>query len=282
MDKTKSITILILGFILAVLLLFKPQSFFQNQPNQQPNNTFYQLTSLQSDVERVIKQYQPIVVSVVATKDIPVIRRCVLEPSFPFFEDPFFGDLGVRRRCEVENKRMETSGGTGFVIDAKGIILTNKHVVGDVEAEYTVLFNDGAEEKVTEIYRDPNTDIALLRISKNLNRVAKLGDSNTLKMGQFVIAIGNALGEFKNSASFGIVSGLERKIVAGDQLGQEVQELEKLIQTDAAINPGNSGGPLINLNGEVVAINTAKAQAENIGFALPVNEVKPILQKFIQ
>lgn len=279
--KNVILLIVILGLILAFFALRNPQQFFNRQQSLPSNNT-YQLSNLQTDVESVVNQYQPIVVSIAATRDIPVIRRCTLEPSFPFFEDPFFGDFGIRRNCIVENRRVETSGGTGFAVDSRGVILTNKHVVGDEQAEYSVLFNDGKEEKVTEIYRDPNTDVALLRINRQLNQVAKLGDSNTLKVGQFVVAIGNALGEFKNSASFGIVSGLERTIVAGDQLGQEVQELEKVIQTDAAINPGNSGGPLINLNGEVVAMNTAKANAENIGFAIPINDIKPIMQRFIR
>lgn len=282
MEKRRNIILLVLlGLVLLFLTLKNPQQFFKRQQTT-PSRETYQLSNLQSDVESVINQYQPIVVSIAATRDIPVIRRCTLEPSFPFFEDPFFGDFGLRRRCVVENRRVETSGGTGFAIDSRGVILTNKHVVGDEQAEYSVLFNDGNETKVTEIYRDSDTDVALLRINRQLNRVAKLGDSGTLKVGQFVIAIGNALGEFKNSASFGIVSGLERTIVAGDQLGQEVQEFEKVIQTDAAINPGNSGGPLINLNGEVVAVNTAKANAENIGFAIPINDIKPIMQKFIR
>lgn len=279
MRNSKNIIILFLLGTIAFLLV-NPQSLFHNTQPSRPNNT-HQLTSVQSDIENVVEEHQPIVVSIVATKDIPVIKRCIPAEGVPFFEDPFFGDLGIARRCIVENEQVETSGGTGFIVDAQGIILTNKHVVGDEQAEYTVLFNDEREELVTQIYRDPNSDVALLKINRQLNKVAKLGDSDNLRVGRFVIAIGNALGEFTNSASLGIVSGLNRTIVAEDSAGENVEELERVIQTDAAINPGNSGGPLLNLQGEVIGMNTAQAQqAENIGFAIPINAIKPIIQNF--
>ena len=281
MQNTKNIIIVLLLGLL-VFLLFKPQSLFQNtQPI--PSNKTYQLSAMQSDVEKIVEEYQPVVVSIVATKDVPVIKRCIPEPGMPFFEDPFFGDLGITRRCIVENEQVETSGGTGFAVDSQGIILTNRHVVGDPEAEYTVLFNDETEEKVINIFRDPNSDVALVKINRSIGKVANLGDSNRAKPGQFVVAIGNALGEFSNTTSFGIISGLDRTIIAGDQTGAGVEKLGKVIQTDAAINPGNSGGPLININGEVIAMNTAKADAaENIGFAIPINSIKPIIQNFVR
>lgn len=286
MGKKTLLTIVITAAIVSALV----SAFFAAYPLRLSNNpgnfATKSLTTakLQSDVESVVKQYQPIVVSIVASKDVPTIRRCQLEPVLPFFEDPFFGDFGaIRRNCTIENKRVQTSGGTGFVVDSRGIILTNKHVVADTEAEYTVLFNDGKEDKVANIYRDPNTDVALVKINRNLTTVAKLGDSKAVTVGDFVVAMGNALGEFQNSASFGIISGLERNITAGDQLGANSEKLQKVFQTDAAINPGNSGGPLINMNGEVVGVNTAiAAQAQNIGFAIPINTIKPIIQQFIR
>ena len=176
-------------------------------------------------------------------------------------------------------QKQEIGGGTGFIVSEKGLILTNKHVVEDEEAEYTVLMNDGNKLSAKVLARDPVNDIAVLKIEGNNLPVVKLGNSDSMKIGQSVIAIGNALGEFRNTVSSGIVSGLQRSITASSGFGQS-ETLEGVIQTDAAINQGNSGGPLLNLRGEVIGINVAIIQgAQNIGFSLPINLAKKDLEQ---
>lgn len=173
--------------------------------------------------------------------------------------------------------------GTGFVVSTDGLIVTNKHVVSDLSASYKVITRDDTEYEVKNIYRDPLNDLAILKIDpvadKNLTAV-ELGDSANLKVGQFVIAIGTALGEFRHTVTTGVISGLGRGITAGD--GSSVgEQLDGVIQTDAAINPGNSGGPLLSNTGQVIGVNVAVAGgAQSIGFALPINEIKDSLDNF--
>lgn len=228
---------------------------------------------------RVVEQASPAVVSVVASKDVPVVERYFIDPfgEDPFFKQ-FFGDdnpgFQVPQYRQKGTQKQEVSAGTGFIISADGMMVTNRHVVADTEAEYTVLMNDGRKMKVKVLARDPLQDLAVLKIEGSDFPFLKLGDSSRIKIGQAVIAIGNALGEFRNTVSMGIVSGLQRSIVAGGA-ATGPESLQELIQTDAAINPGNSGGPLLNLSGEVIGINTAMARgAENIGFSVPINKVK--------
>lgn len=163
--------------------------------------------------------------------------------------------------------------GTGFIITSDGLIVTNKHVVSDERATYTVATSDGKKFDATVKARDAFNDLAVLKIEANGLPVVELGDSDSLEVGQWVIAIGNALGQFDNSVSVGVVSAKDRKLD-----GQGTAELSGLVQTDATINPGNSGGPLVNLKGQVIGINTAIASTTGssigIGFALPVNSVK--------
>lgn len=170
--------------------------------------------------------------------------------------------------------------GTGFVVSQEdGLVVTNKHVVSDVEAEYVLVDNEGNEHAVTNIYRDPVNDLAILKTEARLPALP-LSDSDQIKVGQTVIAIGTALGEFRQTVTTGVVSGLGRGIEASG--GFSVERIDNLIQTDAAINPGNSGGPLINIKGEVIGVNVAMAQAENIGFAIPINVVKDSITNFNQ
>ena len=171
--------------------------------------------------------------------------------------------------------------GTGFIIDPSGIILTNNHVVSDRTIKYTVLTKDNKKFSVKKIDSDPGNDFAIIKIdAKNLPAL-KLGDSDSLRVGQKVIAIGNALGRFTNTVTVGVVSGIGRGVTASDSLGVSQETLENVIQTDAALNPGNSGGPLLDLSGNVVGINFAVSQAaENIGFVIPVNRVKPIISQY--
>lgn len=172
--------------------------------------------------------------------------------------------------------------GTGFVVDQSGLIVTNKHVVSDAQAEYHVFDSTDKEYTVTNIYRDPLNDLAILKIEGANLPILALGDSTTLRVGEPAIAIGTALGEFRHTVTTGVISGLGRGITAGSGFSA-VEELENVIQTDAAINPGNSGGPLLNGKGEVVGVNVAvSAGAQGIGFALPINLVKESLLNFNQ
>ena len=165
-----------------------------------------------------------------------------------------------------------------------GYILTNKHVINGA-TKVTVVLDDGTTyEDVEVVAVDPMNDIAFLKI-KDVSDLtaATLGDSKTINVGQQVIAIGNALGEFQNSVTSGIVSGTGRSVTASDGSGYNAETLSDLIQTDAAINSGNSGGPLVNAAGEVIGINTAtSASAENMGFAIPISSVKGMLAQLIE
>lgn len=233
-------------------------------------------------VVQVVEKASPAVVSVVATKDVPIIEQFFIDPfgDDPFFRQ-FFGDRGFGFRIpqfrQKGTEKQEISSGTGFIVSEDGLIITNKHVVADTEAEYTALFNDGRKRPAKVLARDPLQDLAILKVDGSGYTALPLGDSSGVKIGQTVIAIGNALGEFRNTVSVGVVSGLQRSVIARGASG--IEELQELIQTDAAINPGNSGGPLLNLRGEVIGINTAIAQgAENIGFAIPINKAKKDLE----
>jgi serine protease Do len=222
-----------------------------------------------SDVISVAEKAAPAVVSVIVTKDLPKIERYY---SDDFFSEFFGGGLMPRYR-QNGTEQVEVGGGTGFIISEDGYIVTNKHVVADEAAEYTVLMNDEKRYVAKVLARDPMNDMAVLKIEAKGLPVLELGDSDVLKVGQSVIAIGNALGEFRNTVSTGVISGLSRSIIAGS--GNSSEELAGVIQTDAAINTGNSGGPLLNIAGQVIGVNTAVAQnAQGIGFALPINELK--------
>lgn len=180
-------------------------------------------------------------------------------------------------------KSQNSTIGTGFVVSDKGIIVTNKHVVADSDVRYNVITKDGKKFEIRKIYRDPILDLAVVQIDGGGLTVLNLGDSSKIKVGQTVIAIGNALGQFTNSVTTGIVSGLSRRVVAGDPYSGSAESLDNLIQTDAAINPGNSGGPLLNSSGQVIGVNVATTEgAQNIGFAIPIDSVKKIVDEFIQ
>ena len=176
--------------------------------------------------------------------------------------------------------------GSGFIVSSDGLIVTNKHVVSDTNAKYTITTSNGKNYNVQNVYRDPANDIAIVKVDPAENpgnelKPVTMGDSSKLQVGQFVIAIGTALGEFRNTVTRGIISGIGRGITAGDVYQGYAEQLDNVIQTDAAINPGNSGGPLVNSGGQVIGINTAVAAGgQNIGFALPINVVKDSLSNF--
>ena len=211
------------------------------------------------------------VVSIVVKEDLSKLYNQT-GPIGPF-GDPFFFSSPFGFQSPPSGKQ-EVGGGTGFIITTDGMIVTNRHVVDSSDAEYTVLMNDGTKYGAAVLARDTVNDVAILKIQADTLPVLDLGDSDSIKIGQTVIAIGNSLGEFSNTVTKGVVSGINRKVVAGDSRGPS-EVIEGAIQTDAAINPGNSGGPLLDLFGKVIGVNTAVSQeGQLIGFAIPINEVK--------
>src|SRR3989344_4910562 len=236
-------------------------------------------TTQEEKIINVVNSVSPAVVSIIIYKDLPVFEQ--------YFEQYFGGSfkIEVPQQRQIGTEKKKIGGGSGFIVSADGMVLTNKHVVLDEEAEYTVLTNDGKRFSAKVLARDPMQDLAVLKIetgtSTGLFPVVKLGDSDKLQMGQTVVAIGNALGEFRNTISVGVISGLGRTITASG--GSLVEIIEDVIQTDAAINKGNSGGPLLNLRGEVIGINTATVMdAQNIGFAIPINKAKRDIEQIKQ
>lgn len=168
--------------------------------------------------------------------------------------------------------------GSGFIVSSNGLIVTSKHVIADTTLNYSVVTANNNTYPVQKIFTDPNNDVAVLQINALNLKPVVLGNSSNLVAGQTVIAIGTQLGEFTNSVTSGIISGLNRTITAGSANQGDVEQLKNMIQIDAPINPGNSGGPLLDLSGQVVAINTAiESQAQNIGFAIPINVVSSFL-----
>ncbi|MFA5916706.1 MAG: trypsin-like peptidase domain-containing protein [Candidatus Gracilibacteria bacterium] len=211
------------------------------------------VTSLQTDITKIVKTISPSVVSIIIKKDLTVYRQ----DPFGFFQTP------------VGTVKSKVGGGTGFFITKDGKIITNKHVISDETAEYTVITNEGEEYDAKILAIDPITDLAILQVS--LNKIYEpldiINDNEDITVGEFAIAVGNALAEYQNSVSLGVISGKNRTI------GDEIIKLSGLIQTDAAINPGNSGGPLVNLDGKVIGINTAIVSgAEGLGFSIPLTQ----------
>lgn len=231
------------------------------------------VTNEESAIIDVAAKSSPSVVSIVITKDVPVYEDYYYNP----FGDGF--DFGIPRRRQNGTEEQQIGAGSGFVVSQEGMIITNRHVVEDETASYTVILNDGTKKDATVLARDTILDIAFLKVDSVDVPPLPLGSSQDLKVGQTVVAIGNALGEFSNTVSAGIISGLSRDIVAGDAQGRSTEELDDVIQTDASINPGNSGGPLLDINGNVIGVNVAVAQAENIGFAIPVDVVKDLMNR---
>jgi len=193
-----------------------------------------------------------------------------------------FGPFGFFfPQSQGEPQKIEQNIGSGFIISKDGLVVTNKHVVEETQATYKIITKDDQSYEVQKIFRDPVNDLAILKIEANNLQSVEMGDSDKLKVGQFVIAIGTALGEFKNTVTTGVVSGLGRGITAGSALEGYTERLDNVIQTDAAINPGNSGGPLLNSSGQVIGINVAIASGgENIGFAIPINIIKEAIDNF--
>lgn len=267
-------TLIIIGLL---YVLREPIAFYLYAITQDDKSEV--VTSFQASSEPVVsavERVNPSVVSVIVTKDVPIYER-YYERVNPW---GFFGELSIPRLREGGFTEQKVGGGSGFIVSTDGLIVTNYHVVSDVEARYSIVLNDGTVYPVIVLDSDPDMDIAILKIDQELPGplpVAVLGDSSNLRLGQTVIAIGNALAEFQNSISTGVISGLARSIEASDSKGK-VEQLHQVIQTDAAINPGNSGGPLLNIDGEVIGVNVAVSrEANNIGFAIPSRVVENIV-----
>ncbi len=227
-----------------------------------------------------VKKTNPAVVSIIISKEVPKYETYI----DPNQENNPFGELfpgfnfNIPQYRQNGTEKKEIGGGSGFLVSSDGLIVTNKHVVLQKDVEYTVFTNNGKKHIATVVARDPVLDIALLKIEGSGFPYLSLGNSDSLEVGQSVIAIGNALGEYRNTVSVGVVSGLARSITAGN-VGGGTEVLDHVIQTDAAINPGNSGGPLLDLSGKVVGVNVAIAQgSQSIGFALPINSVKSAIE----
>lgn len=266
----------------AFLEYFKaPETALNPKTNSTTPNAYISNVPYEQAIIDAAKNVSPSVVSIVISKNVPTYEEQFVNPlggdSNPF------GNLGPDFNFEIPQyvqngtQLQEVGAGSGFIVSADGLVLTNKHVVSDNQADYTVYTNDGQKYPAKVLALDPVQDLAVIKIQatgKTFKPVI-LGDSSGIQIGQAAIAIGNALGQFSNTVSVGVVSGLQRTISASDQIGNASETLEGIIQTDAAINAGNSGGPLLNLKGEVIGIDTAMAQgAQSIGFALPINTAK--------
>jgi serine protease Do len=231
-----------------------------------------------SELADMVKKATPSVVSILISKQVAV------QPVSDFFDfSPFGFNFGQPSdnsdNANSPKEKQQVGSGSGFIISADGLIVTNRHVVSDADATYTVVLSDGSKHDAKVLARDTVIDLALVKIEgKNLPAL-ELGNSDSLELGQTVVAIGNALGQFSNSVTRGIVSGLNRRITAGDNFSGSSETIDAAIQTDAAINPGNSGGPLLTLDGKVVGVNTAvSSQGQSVGFAIPINVAKQSIE----
>ncbi len=223
-----------------------------------------------------IKKVMPAVVSIAIAKHLEDLEKEIPKELYPFIPNgPEGQKLQIPDTMVDKRGMVQVGGGSGFIVASNGLILTNKHVISDAKAEYTVILNDGRRFPAEILSRDPINDIAIIKIKVEGLPSLPLGDATKLELGQSLIAIGNALGVFKNTVSLGIVSGLSRAITAQAEPDAPPQEMRGLIQTDAAINPGNSGGPLVDAKGRVVGVNAAIVSgAQSIGFAIPVNAAR--------
>lgn len=263
MKPKKYLSLALIGAIMGSMITFMVLPFFSMGSPEQgalaPGNTVINVTEDQTDniYKAVISKAMPSVVGITTV-------------STP--QNLFSGGAEVKGL------------GTGFIVDTRGFILTNSHVVDDGAArQVTVLFDDGETTSAEILWTDKTLDLAVIKVERGNLPVAELGDSDKVEVGDLAVAIGNPLGlEFSRTVTEGIISGLDRSIIVENPDGTTAR-MENLIQTSAAINPGNSGGPLLNKNGQVIGINSAKAgEGEGLGFSIPINVAKPIVDQFIE
>jgi serine protease Do len=261
-----------LGYVLPHISLLKTEEIRQEL-----------LVQEESGVTDLVEMVNPAVVSIVIEKEIPTVsyRELFFDDLFGFLPPGFAPSEPSVPGSSSDSQNpslQQVGGGSGFIITEDGLIVTNRHVVDDVSAVYTVVLSDERRFPAVVVARDPLMDVALMRIDATGLPTVELGDSDGLKIGQTVVAIGYALAEYGNTVTKGVVSGVGRTIEAGDGRGM-VETLEGVIQTDAAINPGNSGGPLLDLSGRVIGINTAVSrEGQLLGFAIPINSVRQTIE----
>ncbi len=222
---------------------------------------FTTITDLESEITQLVKEVGPSVVNIIIKKDLALYRR---DPWW-FFQE------------QIGSVERQVGWGSWFFVTKDGIIMTNKHVVADSDANYTVITNDGTEYEAKVVALDPLTDLAIIKIENTAGEIFQtiesITDEDTIQIGQFAIAIWNALWEFQNSVAFWVISGKNRAIEAWDANSRTVERLTWLLQTDAAINPWNSGWPLINIDGKLMWVNTAIAwNGQWLGFSIPMSQ----------
>jgi len=229
-----------------------------------------------SPIVEIAKKISPAVITIIVSKDLPKVEGFYL---FPFGGRQFM----IPQIGKQKKEKTKIGGGSGFIVSKEGYVLTCNHVVQDPTADYTVIVEPTKKYSAKVLAKDPLIDVAILKIKDDHLPYIDMGDSSNIDLGETVIAVGNPLGEFEDTISAGIVSGLSRKIRAHQGPSFKATSLRGLIQTDAAINPGNSGGPLVNMEGKVIGINTAMVMgAQNIGFAIPINYAKKDLEEVMK
>lgn len=265
MQLKKHIALVICGGIMGSMITFLSLPFFSS--NIIVNKTYLEKPISTINIEgktnniykAIIKKAMPSVVGI-TTKAKPSLEKI------------------------LSGEAISSGVGTGVIIDSKGYIVTNSHVVNDGAVnEVNIIFNDSTTEKAEVLWFDKHLDLAIVKTDIQGLIQAELGDSDKVEVGDISVAIGNPFGmELQRTATEGIISGLNRTVNIKNK-DNTITSIKNLIQTSAAINLGNSGGPLLNEKGQVIGINTAKAgQGEGLGFAIPINEAKPIIQQFIE
>lgn len=233
-------------------------------------------TKMKSPIVEIAKKVCPAVITVIVSKNLSKAENLYSLP----FGGKEYSMPKTERGKKGKNEKTQIGGGSGFIISENGYVLTSNHVVSDTGADYTVILDLTHKYPAKVLSRNPINDTAILKIDDKNLPYLEMADSDEIELGEEVIAVGNALGEFTDTLSAGIISGLSRFITAFGGINHQIQNLRGLIQTDAAINPGNSGGPLVNMEGKVIGINTAMiAGAQNIGFAIPINYAKKDLEE---
>lgn len=267
-DSKKSLPLVLLLAFFGLVIVFASVIFVLYGEDGNKNQSLKPVDSDDKKIELVVTEEEKSRIEIVRQSEESVVSIAVSQAGL----------------TEQDGATSTNNIGTGFIVDNSGIVVTNQHVVSDEKADYKVINKKGEIFEITQILRDTSSDIALIRIDsvgKEIKALA-LGDSDSLVVGQNVIAIGTPLGKYAGSVTAGIVSGLDRSLSAGTSwFGSTAKTYDGVIQTDTAINPGNSGGPLIDSQGKVIGVNFATTSGiDNISFALPINKVKARLEEY--